>query len=386
MNGLTLTLKATVLLLFAFGGSAVLRRASAASRALLWQAAALGLFLMGGLALWGPTWNKDMVALPVVQFDVNAASEQGGAALPWLKVFWLAGMAFVLLRMVAGHCVMAWVARRAPHRLSGPVTWGLLRPEVLLPPSASSWSEETRRTVLLHEGEHIRRRDPVWQFAWQLICAALWFHPLAWMALGKFRNEAEQACDDAVLSKGVAAPDYAELLLRFAAAAPPSPVALGMQGHADFRTRVQAILNPGLRRGGATAPAILMAALALAVAVPVAAVADQQTKEKKPAAAQKAKALASLSDPDVTRPRAVKRDEPKYTEDAKDAKVEGTVLLLVVIDEQGKVAVKEILRPLYPSLDASAVETVAGWEFEPARKAGKPVAVEARIEIHFKLL
>jgi len=64
--------------------------------------------------------------------------------------------------------------------------------------------------------------------------------------------------------------------------------------------------------------------------------------------------------------------------------VEGTVLLLVVIDEQGHAKVQEILKPLYPSLDASAVESVETWIFQPATKAGKPVAAKSKIEINFK--
>ena len=375
MNAIwALTLKATCLLLFGFAGSFALRRASAASRAALWQATAAALVAMAALS-WVPV-PSGVAAMPAAfRFDATAIPGGGAAAgLPWLKIIWLAGVAFVILRMAAGHGVMAWIVRRSPERIIAPVTWGLLRPEVLMPFGASNWSEDARRAVLLHEAEHVRRRDPLWQFAWQMICAVLWFHPLTWLAYARFRNEAEQACDDAVLSAGVAAPDYAEVLLKFVAADQPSPVALGMQGHADFAGRMRAILNPTRRRGKATLPAICLALATVLLAVPLAAIPAQESK----------KAAAPQLNDDVTKPKLLQKTNPKYTADAKEAKVEGTVLLLVVIDEQGHAKVQEILKPLYPSLDASAVESVETWIFQPATKAGKPVAAKSKIEINFK--
>jgi len=205
-------------------------------------------------------------------------------------------------------------------------------------------------------------------------------HPLAWMAYERFRQEAEQACDDAVLAAGVAAPDYAELLIDFASVAPVSPVVLGMQGQTDLAARLRAVLHSGRQRGGANAAAIVLACSLLLSTLPLAALTDETPK---PAPKQED---AKLSDPGVTPPRPVKRDQPKYTPDAKEQKIEGSVRLLIRIDDEGKVAVKAVEKPLYPSLDASAIETVQTWEFQPARKSGKPVSVLAHVEINFRLL
>lgn len=378
----TLTLKATCLLLFGFAGSFALRRASAASRAALWQALAISLFVMAALSYLPLSWvPAGTVTIPATfRFDAVAIPGASAGSTPWLQILWLAGTAFVILRMLAGHGVMAWIVRRSPEKIAAPVTWGLVRPKILLPPSASKWTDEARRAVLLHEAEHIRRRDPLWQFAWQLICAAAWFHPLAWMAYAQFRNESEQACDDAVLSAGFSAPDYAEVLLYFVAADQPSPVALGMQGHADFAARMRALLNPSRRRGRATLPAMCFALASLVLAVPLAAVPDQPAKDSK----KTAPASDKMSS-DITPPRVLKRESPKYPADAKEAKVQGSVILLVVIDEQGHAKVKQLIQPVYPSIDAAAIESVESWVFQPATKAGKPVAAESRIEINFRL-
>ncbi len=88
----------------------------------------------------------------------------------------------------------------------------------------------------------------------------------------------------------------------------------------------------------------------------------------------------------VSPPSILYKVEPEYSEEARKAKFQGTVLLYVVVDEKGNPRDIKILRPLGLGLDQKAVEAVEKWKFTPGKKDGKPVPVQAQIEVNFRLL
>jgi len=89
--------------------------------------------------------------------------------------------------------------------------------------------------------------------------------------------------------------------------------------------------------------------------------------------------------PAVTAPRLIRKIEPQYSEEARDAKLMGKVVLGVVVEEDGKIRQAKVLQGLGLGLDEKAVEAVKQWEFEPALREGKPVKVQATVEINFRL-
>jgi TonB family protein len=88
----------------------------------------------------------------------------------------------------------------------------------------------------------------------------------------------------------------------------------------------------------------------------------------------------------VSQPVPLHRVEPEYSEEARKAKFQGTVLLSIVVDENGKTRDVRVVRPLGLGLDEKAIEAVMKWKFRPGYKDGKPVAVMANVEINFRLL
>jgi TonB family protein len=88
----------------------------------------------------------------------------------------------------------------------------------------------------------------------------------------------------------------------------------------------------------------------------------------------------------VSAPAPIYRADPVYSEEARVAKLQGAVLLQVVIDENGVPQEIKIVRSLGLGLDQKAIEAVQKWRFKPAYKDGTPVSVSVNIEINFRLL
>jgi periplasmic protein TonB len=88
----------------------------------------------------------------------------------------------------------------------------------------------------------------------------------------------------------------------------------------------------------------------------------------------------------VTAPTLLQKVEPEYSEAARKAKHQGTVLLYVEVDPSGRAVNVRVQRSLGLGLDEKAVEAVKKWRFRPGTKDGKPVTVAATIEVNFRLL
>ena len=87
----------------------------------------------------------------------------------------------------------------------------------------------------------------------------------------------------------------------------------------------------------------------------------------------------------VSAPRAIYDPDPQYSDEARRAKYQGTVVLWVVVGANGKPRDVRVSRSLGMGLDEKAIEAVREWRFEPAIKDGRPVAVQVNIEVDFRL-
>lgn len=414
---LDLAVKGSVVLVAALVGSLILRRASAASRCLLWSASLAGLLLLPLLGALVPAWTPSLVpevprswaperslstkavletsklqndivemavlprptprapavaGLPSSTIDKSAAArtselrrEQArsgdrrnttteipagkadpqsspslqratttAVAVPtWLVLLagsYFLGVAALLLQLLAGTAGVVRIIRAARPVPDGPlrrdfehavaelgierdirfletdatpvpVAWELWRPAVLMPRGAQDWPEQRRRVALLHELAHVRRRDCQMQLVAQLALALHWPNPLVWRAVRRLRVEREHACDDAVLSLGTRASDYAEQLLVIARGLLPREPAwasVAMARTPQLEGRVAAILDPENPRRlpqRRTIMTFLIAALALFL--PLAAVQPgvaAQTPAAEPAPAKEIAAVRHL--------------------------------------------------------------------------------------------
>jgi TonB family protein len=87
----------------------------------------------------------------------------------------------------------------------------------------------------------------------------------------------------------------------------------------------------------------------------------------------------------VKNPQSVYTPDPAFSEEARRAKYQGTVILSVVVDKEGNVSRIRLERPLGMGLDENAMEKLKTWRFKPGTYNGQPAAVAMNIEVSFNL-
>lgn len=320
------TVKATFLVAVAAGAVYALRRRSAAVRHHIWTLGIVGSLALPLLTLLLPSWHSAALAnaaklwgpahsaaqntafpkLPEMMIDAATASPLSGQLSRLILVLWVLGALFVMLKLVGAFLRLAWISApstpvvgddwawmvlgfcktlRIGRRVqllqcadtcSMPLTWGMVRPRIILPAGAKEWSLKRRRIVLAHELAHIARHDWLVQICAELACCLYWFHPLVWFATANLRNESERACDDAVLNGGINASDYANQLLDLARMLKNAhrgwSAALAIARPTNLERRFIAMLNPTLDRGALYPRTRLLARIAaLCLLLPLAA-------------------------------------------------------------------------------------------------------------------
>jgi uncharacterized protein (TIGR03435 family) len=178
--------------------------------------------------------------------------------------------------------------------LSAPVTWGVVRPIILVPAGFEELAAESRDAVIRHELAHIQAHDFLMRGLAEIARALIWFQPLMWIVCRQLREEQELACDNCVLAAGGKPSAYAKLLLDWdARRGMASLTAVGIAHRRCLKRRLYALLDPDLRRDRVAAEGVAGALLlALAAALPLAAISFTQAVPVLPAPAR---ALQSAS-------------------------------------------------------------------------------------------
>ena len=240
----------------------------------------------------------------VIQAEGHGSAIQAAATIDYAALVYFFVAAFLIGRLALGRMLLERMWRRAGRgehchaelveiaallgirrpleaRIADepivPMTWGSIRPRILLPREALAWPAERRSSVLLHELGHIGRHDSLGTLIAQAVCALYWANPLVWIALQQMRLAQEQACDDLVLCNGGAATSYAHTLLDSACAlrVPLAATSVAIVRRTDLEKRVRSILGEhsrnrisGVFLGGAAISAVVSGAVVAAV-VPV---------------------------------------------------------------------------------------------------------------------
>ncbi len=84
-------------------------------------------------------------------------------------------------------------------------------------------------------------------------------------------------------------------------------------------------------------------------------------------------------------PTILSRVEPQYSEEARKARYQGTVILEAIVRKDGTVDILHVVRSLGFGLDENAIQALKQWRFRPGLKNGVPVDVALNIEVNFNL-
>ncbi|HEV2720277.1 MAG TPA: M56 family metallopeptidase, partial [Thermoanaerobaculia bacterium] len=123
----------------------------------------------------------------------------------------------------------------------------ILRPRIVIP-AQLDLADNEMAAILDHECAHIRRRDNFLALVEALLGAALWFHPLVWMARRILARAREEACDEIVVTRGDAGTYLAALAKVCRAAAAPRVAGVSCIVSNTIRERMNAIMTLPLRR------------------------------------------------------------------------------------------------------------------------------------------
>lgn len=183
---------------------------------------------------------------------------------------WLSALAHAQRRMK----LKAGTALLRSDRVTSPISWGLLRPTIVLSPAAVAVPHRAE-AIIAHELAHVIRLDWLNLMIARLATTVFWFNPLVWILAWQAHELREEAADDVVLRGDVDGPDYADLLVHFARgeARASRLAAHGVgPGKASLKRRVRRALDQTARRDPAPGRwTVACAAIVAAVAVPLAA-------------------------------------------------------------------------------------------------------------------
>jgi TonB family protein len=288
----------------------------------------------------------------------------------------------------------------ASPQASGPVTVGLRRGLLLLPSDfLEDIAPDDLDAVLAHELAHIQRQDFAKNLLYSLLSLPIAWHPLLWRTRARIAESRELVCDaiaaDVIAAEAVAGrKQYAQSLLRIATMLSGRPVApalhaigiLSLNSDAStFERRIMTLthkripISTARRFVIAAACSVITLATctsALALRTDVAALAPvTETAAPKPLHVQSG----------IMTGQKISGDNPQYPKEARAKKIQGAVVLDVVIGKDGAVENIRVQKTPDESLAKSALDAVRTWRYRPYLLNGEPVEVETTVNVIYNL-
>jgi len=433
-NVLSYAVQVSVVLAVGLLAPRLLRLRSPAVSMRYWQLLLLSVLVLPLVQPWRASVAGSVTVQAVGLAMTNSVAEAIPSRLPlpagsWVLVVLGSVAAVRLLWLAVGLRALGRLrsGARPDHRLSGavaaleaqlgtgasvllsprvelPITFGWCRPTVLLPERVARLPKSQQIGVLCHELLHVRRRDWVVVLLEQAIRAVLWFHPAVWVLLGRIALSREQVIDaDVVRITGARRPYLDALWTMARSVDQPAPrPALTLLNRSDLFHRVALLageVTMSKYRVAATAVVVVacvaVAGAAVATTFPLVKVAAMVSMAAAPGGESTSKestdkepypdAVRFVPNGDVTEPKAIRKVNPTYPEEARKAGLMGVVVCEAIITAEGDVAAIKIVRTADEVFNQPTVDAIKQWEFEPATLEGEPVDVIYILTVRYSL-
>ena len=280
------------------------------------------------------------------------------------------------------------------EHIQGPATYGVVRPVVLMPSHLRD-----NATVLRHELIHIERFDWAWRLAEEGALCLFWFHPAVWWLKNEIELAREQVVDGRTVSAVGSTGEYVQALVDVAARQITQRPVLASEflRKGSLKSRVEMLLSgtSESRSKLICSSAAIAACLALACWTSARALplpwSDGATAQPDHPKADSNSQAATDNSPKAIRvggaaqeKKLVKKVTPVYPKAAKQAHIQGKVLLDVTVSKEGHVTNVELISGP-AELVQSAVDAVKQWEYSPTLLNGEPVDVKANVWVNYTL-
>ena len=247
-------------------------------------------------------------------------------------------------------------------RISGPITFGLLRPIVVFPPAVAAMESSIQHAIACHELLHVRRHDWLFEVLEEGVRTVLWFHPAIWWLIGRIQLSREQVVDQAAIDLTESKERYVEALLAVAIAKSPgilTPAPAFLRRRLLKRRVAQILMERTMTTRRlilslvASAGALTLAATMAVRSFPLEAHGQTETGGGGPV--QIVKGGDHLLHGEL----------PEYPHRAIEQRVQGDVLLDLAVDDQGEVSDARVLTGP-DELRKAALGAVLSWHYAPS--------------------
>jgi len=263
--------------------------------------------------------------------------------------------------------------------VSGPITFGLFDPIVIVPPGVLELDAEVQEAIAYHELLHVRRRDWVDEVFEELVRTVFWFHPAMWWLVDRIQLSREQVVDQEAIALTASRERYVRALVsvalaRRSMALVPAPLFLRRSHLKQRITRILQETTMTTRRLIASLT-LSTAALGLATVLAVRAF-PLQAEAQTPADQFSGDPVAIVKGGDNLLHAAM----PEYPRRAIEQRAEGDVVLEVTLDDRGEIADARVLSGP-DELRRAALESVLNWHYSPAALRSAPTQVTLRFHL-----